>query len=91
MDMLKQIEEKQLNDEVCAMARAGAKLAMQALLDELRDGTGIGRVRAAALVLERGLGKTTQALAMEGQLDVEPVLPEEALNVLDGLYLSLMR
>lgn len=78
-----------LHEELAALARTHAKLAMEALVDELENGKGASRVSAANAILERGFGKSRQPLELEGNLDIDPVLPDEILNVLDGIYMHM--
>lgn len=78
-----------LHDELAALARGHAKLAVEALVDELKNGKGSSRVSAANALLERGFGKSRQPLDLDGSLDIDPVLPDEILNVLDGIYMNM--
>lgn len=78
-----------LHEELTALARSHAKLAVEALVDELQNGKGTSRVSAANALLERGFGKSRQSLDLEGSLNVDPVLPDEILNVLDGIYMHM--
>lgn len=78
-----------LHDELASLARSHAKLAVEALVDELKNGKGSSRVSAASAILDRGFGKSRQSLDLEGNLDVDPVLPDEILNVLDGIYMHM--
>ena len=78
-----------LQEELANLARSHAKLAIEALVDELKSGKGSSRVSAANAILERGFGKSRQNLELEGALDIDPVLPEEILNVLDGIYMQM--
>lgn len=78
-----------LNEELASLARSHAKLAVEALVDELKNGKGASRISAANAILERGFGKSRQSLDLEGSLDIDPVLPDEILNVLDGIYMHM--
>lgn len=78
-----------LHEEVASLARSHAKIALEALVDELQNGTGASRVAAAGLILERGFGKGFQNLDAEGNIEVDLALPDEVLNVLDGIYMHL--
>lgn len=78
-----------LHEELAALARSHAKLAVEALVDELKNGKGSSRVSAANALLERGFGKSRQPLDLDGSLDIDPVLPDEILNVLDGIYMNM--
>lgn len=78
-----------LQEELASLARSHAKLAVEALVDEVMNGKGSSRVSAANAILERGFGKSRQTLDLDGSLDVDPVLPDEILNVLDGIYMHL--
>ena len=78
-----------LREELATLARSHAKLAIEALVDELQNGKGASRISAANAILERGFGKSHQPLDLDGSLDIDPVLPDEILNVLDGIYMHM--
>lgn len=79
----------QLAAELNTLAREHAKDALCALLDELKNGNGTSHVQAAEIILERGLGKPAQQVTLEGELEIDPILPDEVLNILDGIYMSM--
>jgi hypothetical protein len=81
--------EELLLAELSALARGYAKEAIEALADELQNGKGASRISAANAILERGFGKSRQNLELAGNLALEPKLPEELLNLLDGIYMNL--
>lgn len=81
--------DDQLAAELSALARSYAKLAIEALAEELQNGKGASRISAANAILERGFGKSRQNLELGGNVDIEPMLPDEILNVLDGIYMSM--
>lgn len=78
-----------LHEELAALARGHGKLAIEALVDELVNGKGASRVSAANAILERGFGKSSQTVGLDGSLEIDPVLPDEILNVLDGIYMHM--
>lgn len=83
------VNEDLLAAEISELARGYAKLAIEALAEELQTGKGASRISAANAILERGFGKSRQNLELGGCLDIEPALPDEILNVLDGIYMSM--
>ncbi|MCL1889004.1 MAG: hypothetical protein FWF99_00675 [Desulfovibrionaceae bacterium] len=78
-----------LQAELASMARGYAKIALEALADEMQNGKGASRVSAANAILDRGFGKSRQNLELGGNLDLDATLPEEILNILDGLYMRM--
>ncbi|MDR2051675.1 MAG: hypothetical protein LBQ63_07900 [Deltaproteobacteria bacterium] len=81
--------EDLLAAELAVLARSYAKQAIEALADELENGKGASRISAANAILERGFGKSRQNLELAGNLGLEPKLPEELLNLLDGIYVHM--
>lgn len=78
-----------LQEELSSIARNHAKEALEALVDEVQNGKGASRISAANAILERGFGKSRQPLDLAGELDINAELPEEILNVLDGIYMHM--
>lgn len=78
-----------LQEELASLARSHAKLAIEALVEELKSGQGTSRVEAANAILDRGFGKSRQQIELDGELDLDLVLPDEILNVLDGVYMQM--
>lgn len=76
-------------EELTSIARSHAKLAIEALVDELKIGKGSSRVSAANAILEHAFGKSRQNVELEGSLNINPELPEEILNALDGIYMQM--
>lgn len=79
------------NDKFAALASSHAEQALNVLIDEMQNGSGMSRVAAATAILERCVGKPCQPVEISGGVKVDVELPDVVLDVLDGVYVRLVR
>lgn len=76
-------------DDITNLARAHGVAAIKSLVEVMQDGDDKSRIAAARELLDRGYGKARQEVKLEGKLDVSAKLPDEILDMLDGIYMQI--